>query len=341
VAAINSALSDQSSGVDFNRDIRPLLGPELDVVVLAGGTSSPQLVGMTEPTDKSKFETEIANAKPPAVHLEVGDWVVFSDTQPALDAFKQQADKAKLSDDSSFKDATAGLPSESNVTGYVNGAQALGLLQQGVPQLGALPVGQLQWLAVALSSQSDSVKVDGVAKTAQAAAENFTPTLLAKVPSSALAVLSFHGSAQLTQQLTQNPALAQAAGQLQQLLGISLSELADLIRGEGVLYVAPGAPFPEVSLVLEEAHPANALGTLNKLATRLAGTLHRKLTTAIPGTSVKKLDVGRAAIYYGVSGGTLVISDASSHIVGPVGTPITSDPTFTKAKSAAGLPDQS
>ena len=340
-AAINSALSNGSGGVDFNKDVRPLLGPEVDFVVLPNATGSPQFVAMTQATDKGKFEAELAKGTPPSVHIEVGDWVVFSDTQAALDAFKEQSDKGKLSDDSTFQDATSGLPSEANATAYVNGSQLLGALRQSVPQLGALPTGQLQWLAAALSSQSDSVKLDGAAKTGQSAVENYTPSLLAKVPSDALVVLSFHGSAQLTQQLTQNPQLAQAAGQLQQLLGVGLTQIADLIRGEGVLYVAPRAPFPEATLVLDEAHPATALGTLNTLATKLSAATHHKLKTAFPGAAIKELNLGPVAIYYGLSGGTLVISDASAHIVGPVGTAITSNSTFTKARTAAGLPDQS
>ena len=339
LAQINAGLS--SEGVDFNSDVRPLLGPELDLAVVASNTGSPQLVGMTQPTDKGKFEAAIAKGSNPSVHIEVGDWVVFSDTQSALDAFKTEADKGNLADDSSFKDATSGLPSETNLTAYVNGPQALGalkLLKQSAPQLSALPSGQLQWLSLALSSQSDAAKLEGAVKTSQSAGQNFKPTLLSKVPSGALALASFNGSAQLTQQLTQNPALAQAAGQLQQLLGVGLSDITNLIQGEGVLYVAPGIPFPEVTLVLQEAHPETAMATLNKVAARLAIALHGKLTAV---GAIKKLNLGPVAINYGISGGTIVISDSSGHIVGPVGTSITSDPVFSKAKDAAGLPDQS
>ena len=337
LAQINAGLSDQ--GVDFNRDIRPLLGPELDFAVLSAGSSSPQLVGMTQPTDKSKFEAEIAKGANPSVHVEIGDWVVFSDRETALDQFKTEAQKAKLADDSAFKDATGELPGgAANATAFVNGGQLLGVLEQSVPQLGALPTGQLQWVALALSSQSDAAKLEGVFKSAQSAGQSFTPKLLTKVPSNALALLSFHGSAQLTQQLTQNPTLAQATGQIQQFLGVGLTDITRLIAGEGALYVAPGVPFPEVTLVLEEANPAAAMATLNEVAARVAVALHGKLTAVGP---VKKLDLGTIAIYYGVSGHTLMISDSSGHIVGPVGTPITDDPVFSKAKDAAGLPDQS
>ena len=127
------------------------------------------------------------------------------------------------------------------------------------------------------------------------------------------------------------PALADLLCEAREASGLSIRQLAEQSGVDKAL----------ISRIEASVNKTAQLGTLNKLATRLAGTLHRKLTTAIPGTSIKKLDVGPVAIYYGVSGGTIVISDASSHIIGPVGTSITSDPTFTKAKSAAGLPDQS
>ena len=335
LAQINSGLSQ---GVDFNSDIRPLLGPETDFVVLAPSAAGRvQFVGLTQPKDAKKFDAALERGSSPSVHMEVDGWTVFSDEQAALDTFKTEAEKGKLAGDSTFKDATAGLPAETNLTAYVNGPQALGALKEGVPQLGTLPTGQLQWLALALSSQADAAKLEGAVKTSQAG-ENFTPTLLSSVPSGALAVLSFHGNAQLTQQLAQNPTLAQAAGQLERALGVSLTELAALIQDEGVLYVANGIPFPEVTLVLQEARPAAAIATLNKLAARLATALHAKLNT---NGRVKQLNFGSIAVNYGIKGKTVVISDSSGHIIGPVGTPITEDPVFTKAKNAAGLPDQS
>src|SRR5207253_11069196 len=109
-------------------------------------------------------------------------------------------------------------------------------------------------------------------------------------------------------------------------------------RAEGVSCGAPGLPFPEVTLVLQEAHPSVALATLNKLAARLAVAFHAKLTTV---GGIKQVNFGSVAAYYGVIGGTIVISDSSAHIVAPVGTSITGDPVFSKAKDAAGLPDQS
>lgn len=332
LAVINAALSDQ--GVDFNRDIRPLLGPELDFVVLSAGSSSPQLVGLTQPTDAQKFDSFLEKGSTPSVHTEIDGWTVFSDRESTLDQFKTEAAKGKLADDSSFKDSTADLPGQSNAIAYVNGAQALGLLQQSVPQLGALPAGQLRWGSASLTSESDSLKLDGSFASAQGVGGNFKATLLSRVPSGSLVVLSFHGSAELTRQLTQNPAIAQAGGQLQQTLGLSVADIVGLIQGEGVLYVRAGSPFPEVTLILQEPNPARAVSLLDRLASRLA---------PVVGATWKghALSFGPVSVRWGAVGGALVISDSSAPFGAGSSSSIIDDPVFSKAKEAAGLPDES
>lgn len=337
LASIEKSLS--SNGVDFNTKILPLLGPELDLVVLDGGGSSRQLVGMTKPTDAGAFNGYLDAANPPSPHMELDGWTIFARSQAALDAFTTEQAKGKLADDASFKEATGDLPSDANGIGYLNGAQAVGLLKGTVPQLGALPTGQLQWLAVALSSQSDSAKLDGVVKTSQSFGTPFKAKLLSQVPLGALAVVSFHGSAQLTSQLTQNPAVTKAAGPVKQFLGVALNDLTALVEGEGALYVAEGIPYPEVTLILEQRHPEAAMATMNTIAEKLATSFKGKLTD-YPGSDIKKLHLGGIAIYYGIVNRNLIISDASGHLLTGPGVPLFDDPVYTKAREAAGLPDQ-
>lgn len=338
LASIEKVLSD--NGVDFNTDILPLLGPELDLVVLDGGRSSPELVGMTKPTDALAFNGYLDAASPPAPHMEVEGWTIFARSQAALDAFTTEREKGTLADDASFKEATGNLPSDTNGIGYLNGTQAAALVQN-VPQLGALPAGQLQWLAVTLSSQSDSAKLGGVVKTTQSVGAPFKATLLSEVPLGALVAVSFHGSAQLRRQLTHSPAVARAAGPLKKFLGVGVTDLTALVEGEGALYVSAGIPYPEVTLVLKEQDPAAAMATLNKVAAKVASTFKGKLTDYVGAPGIKKLHLGGIAIYYGIARGNLMISDASGHLLASVGTPLADDPTFTKVKNAAGLPDRS
>ena len=285
--AIEKSLSDNN--VNFSTDVRPLLGPELDLVLLKDAAGTVQVIAMTQPTDAEKFAALLEKGKTPFKHAVVDGWTIFSETQAALTAFQTEADKGKLADDGTYKQATADLPTETNITAYVNGATAISALKSALPQAGVLPTGQLEWLGAALSTQTDSVKLVGAVKSGQLPGQTFKSTLLSYVPSGALVVASFHGSAQLTQQLTQNPAVAQVAGQLQRLLGVGLTDLSALVEGEGALYVAAGIPFPEVTLILKQQHPAAAMATLNKVAAKAAGAFNGKLTDFEGVAGVKKV----------------------------------------------------
>ena len=46
----------------------------------------------------------------PVKHVVVDGWTLFSETQAALTAFQTEADKGKLADDGTYKQATADLP---------------------------------------------------------------------------------------------------------------------------------------------------------------------------------------------------------------------------------------
>jgi hypothetical protein len=334
-ASIEKSLSD--NGVDFNTKILPLLGPEVDLVVLDGGASSPQLVvGMTKPSDASTFTGYLDAASPPAPHIELDGWTVFARSQAALDAFTKAQANGKLADDASFKEATGHLATDANGIAFLNGTKGAGLLKGNLP-LGAVPADQLQWLAVALSSQLDSAKLDGVFKTIKSFGTPFNAKLLYNVPSGALAVVSFHGSDQLTRQLNDNPAVAQAAGPIKEFLGVALTDLTPLVEGEGVLYVFAGAPYPEVTLMLTQRHPEAAMATMNTVAAKLADRLNGTLAD-YPGSAAMKLHLGKIAIYYGILNRTLIISDASGHVITGAGVPLRDDPLYTKARKAAGVP---
>ena len=83
VAKLKQQLTDQ--GVDYETDVKPALGPELDVaVVSAGNESSTKAVALTKPDDPAKFKALVAklNAKDSsgdrAVYREVDGWYALS-----------------------------------------------------------------------------------------------------------------------------------------------------------------------------------------------------------------------------------------------------------------------
>jgi hypothetical protein len=338
LAQIQKALADNNLG-----DARGLLGPELDVVVL-DGAGSPQVVALTQPTDTQKFDALLDRQSPPAMHAEVDGWTIFSDKQAALTGFTSAQSKGKLADVDSFKQATDQLPADANAIAYVNGAAAVTALKTAMPQTGSVPSFDFEWLGASLTARPDSVKLYGAVKSKQSVVTTFTPSLLSRVPSGALVVLSFKGSDQLRQQLRDNPAVQGQLGLVQQSLGVSVDQLYALISGEGVIYVRAGALFPEVTVVFDQSSPSAAQATVNKLATRVAGLFGGKVSNAaIPGVSgAKKIDIGApVAIYYGIVDGALVISDATGAFRGSASSSITADPVFQKASDAAGRPKAS
>jgi hypothetical protein len=86
------------------------------------------------------------------------------------------------------------------------------------------------------------------------------------------------------------------------------------------------------------------MGTVNKLATRVAGLVNGTVSdAAIPGVDgAKKIESGLpVAIYFGIVDGALVISDSTAGFQRSASPSITDDPVFQKASEAVGRPDES
>lgn len=330
--------SASNGGVNFRRDVVPLLGKEVDIVAVADSSGHAHVVGMTQPTDEQKFNDVLGTGSSPQAHERVGDWTIFGSKQEDLDAFTSAADKGKLADEGGFKDAIGELPDAANAKIYVSGARAIAAAKSAVPQLSQVPGGALDWLSVAVSSQSDGVKLDGAAKSSQSpSTQTFSPTLLDKVPAGSLVVASFKGLDSVLKQAEKSPSLQQLSA-LQGLLGVNLADIEHILSGEGVVYVQKGSPFPEVTLLVKQDDPTKAKATLDQLSARLSAFLNGRLTQV---GSIKKLSLGKVALYFGVDGGDLVISDTRAPFGRSVPAPLTSDSAFKDAKDAAGLPGES
>ena len=96
LAQLKQQLSAQ--GVDYDTDVKPALGPELDVaVVSAGDESSAKPVALTKPDDPAKFKALVAklNAKDSsgerAVYREVDGWYALSDSQASISRRRSRA----------------------------------------------------------------------------------------------------------------------------------------------------------------------------------------------------------------------------------------------------------
>jgi hypothetical protein len=332
---LNQDLSKQ--GLDLERDVLPALGPEVDVVFV-DVAGKPEAVGLTQPPNELVFEQLLAKSSEPLKHQRIGDWTAFSDKQAALDAVQNAKDHLDGAD--AFRDAMGELPDEANAKAYVNGTELAPTLRARSPELANVPLDSVEWASAAISSQDDGWKLEGAWKSKNGSAKTFSPTLLDRVPSGSLLVASFKGSDRTFAQLRNTPQGQQAMAQIQQLLGVGFDQLTRLTSDEGVLYVRKSVLIPEVTLILKQKDPRTAATTLNTLASRAAMFLGTRPVKANASGSVKRLPFDNFAVYYGVDGANLVISDSLAAFGRKPSSTIEHDPVFEKAKSAAGMPDE-
>jgi len=347
------------NGVDYEKDVKPALGPEVDVVLVSGpGAGQTSAVGLTKPKDAAKFKALVAKlnahdqdpSAKPVVYKAIDDgWYAVSESQAQIDAALKGSGGAALSDDGTFKAALEKLPGEALVKAYVDGRQLNELIQaqsqkSATPfDLSTLGLDKLEFVAASTSAESDGIRARGVTSGANLGGGEFSSKLLDGVPGDALAFLNFRGTGTTDQlkKLEANPTVIQALAQIQAVLGVSLDDILALLHNEVALYVRPGAGIPEVTLAIETKDQTAALSTLDRLAARLAAATNGQVQ---PGTQgghdVKTVNLGQIAIHYGGLGDKVLITTGVNGIADyGSGSKLADSADFKQAKSAAEMPD--
>ncbi|HUJ92417.1 MAG TPA: DUF3352 domain-containing protein [Gaiellaceae bacterium] len=318
----------QKTGLSWSDDVKPALGPELDLAVLpAASGGKPELVGLVQPGDSSKLTALLqkidAKSGQTLVTAQTGGWTAIAGTQAALDAVTGAS--SHLADDNTYQDATSKLSGDSIASVYANGTEAqqlLGSLGKSLPTP-ATDV-QLQWVSAGVAAESGGLKVDGYLRTqgGQSPGQPYASTLVSKIPSGALAVADFDAS---THAASLPKGLSAALG------------------GETALYVTAGAPIPAVTLVTHPSDPQAAADALDKAIGEFVTGLNN-----LPGGSVGlgsggsglSAILGSIHLYHDVVGDTLVASTSQQAISDyeGAGQKLADDGTFKDATSAASMP---
>jgi hypothetical protein len=349
LAQIQQSLT--KDGVDFDKDIKATVGPELDVAVWDIGAST-KVVGLTQPKDKAGFEAALGKGTDPAKYAEVDDWVLFSDKQATLDAFKALGG-SKLDGDDGFAEAMKDVPGKALARFYANGASlqdslAKALQSAGGPagSLGSLGSsgGSLVWAVAAVAAQSSGFKLDAVLKTKGGKAKNFDTKLLDKVPASAFAMTAFDGSSGVLgsqlDALAKNPALTSGLAQFQALTGVTLADVLQVLSGRGVIYARAGTPIPEITILEADLDVSKATGTLDRLSRALAGfTKQNPTPLTVSGVQVTQVPLGKGiSLLFGMVDGNLVVTTSQAAIADlkSGGGKLVNDATFQKAEAAVG-----
>jgi hypothetical protein len=353
-------------GIDFDLDIKPALGPEVDVAILDLTADATTAVLLTRPADPAKLEALLARAdgeKP--VWQVVDGWYVVSDSQDAIDRALAGPDEETLAESEAYQDALGELAGDPLGTVYLDGPALTRALTEGLAEsnaglsLDALGLGnELRYAALGLSAEAQGFRVEGVAASAGGGIETPGATasqLPSVVPSGAIVYVGFNGLDEGLSQLldlagAQTPDLDQQLAQAELFLGVSVeNDVLPIFGGEGALYVRPAAgEIPEVTLVLSPPDADKAVDTLDKLL-GVVGALSalgdgaglQPTPATVGGLPVQRLPLGdELTLYYGAIEGRLVVTTAESGIADLVGggARLTDDPVYREATQAAGLP---
>ncbi len=338
--ALTRALSKQK--LDLERDVRPALGPEVNVVLLDFANGGDDAVVLTQPADPAKLDALLEKSDVEYVKEEVAGWTVVAEKKELIDRFKQARSGGSLASTGTFKDATADLPGEALAKLYVNGARVMDALRgrgaDSIPGLGAL-----EWVSGDALAREDGVAVDLHAKADKIEAASYTPELASQIPSGVLAYLSFKNLQRPLDELLSLPEVEKQLGKLKAAAGVPLGDLTSLLAGEGAVYLRGGALIPEITAVLQVADEAGALATADRLAGSIADALGKRVEPSeAGGVPAKKIDLGPVSVYYAAVGGKLVISDSPGAITGlrSARDRLAENPAFREAKDAAGMPDE-
>jgi hypothetical protein len=343
----------QAQGVTLD-EIKAALGPEADFAFLAFQEGEGQAFGLTEAEDQAKLDAliqrldEADEGGGDTVKEEVDGWTIVSDGQAAIDAAKRAHEGDSLAESDAFEQAMGDLSDDALFRFFVDGAavsRQLDAQTQGAASSLA-GGGRLESIAGDVTAEEDGFGFNLVTRTSGGSEpKTYASQLVSLVPADVLVYASFNALGDQLKQVSSNPALQSQLGAIQGALGISVTELAALLSGEGAFFVRQGSPFPEVTLAVTVDDEQQAVTTIDRLAQRLAafgGGAAAPTATRIGDVDAKRLSLGQFAIYYAGFDGKLVITSATTGISGlsEGGDKLSDDDTFTQAQESAEMPDE-
>jgi hypothetical protein len=349
----------KQNGIDYEQDVKPALGSELDIVWLDLAGNGDHVVGLTQPGDDEAFKrlVEKGNAKAGSTKLhyqKVGDWEVFADKQALVDRFviESGGGGAKLGDDPGFQRAMDSVSEDSLVKAYVSGPGVMDELTKRAGPDAAKQfeqLGTLDWITAALRASSDGIRFDTVVRGTPGkllqnaySSSGFHASLPERVPGDALFYLGFHGAAGMLDKLGSTPQFS--APQLGPAAGI-LRDVGALLEGEDALYARKPAAgrIPEVTLVTEPKAGTDGVAVLDGVFQKYRSQLSVQPETAsFGGVEGRKLDFGPFQLDYANVGGKFVVTDLPQGIesLGSPSSTLAQSDTFKGAADASGLPAQ-
>ncbi len=332
---------EKKTKLSWENDVKPALGPELDLAVLgAGAGGSPQLVVLLQPADAGKLDallgTIASSGDPKPVSEQVGGWTAVSDSQAALDALSGAP--THLADSTVYQEATGRLAPDALLHAFADGGRARQLL--GSFALGSTPspgTGTLAWASADAVAQDGGLKIDGYMRGDGSGPQPqpYASDLVHRIPSGALLVADFQAKGGTA------PAAAGPASPLSGLLG-SLGKLGAALGGETAVYLGAGVPLPSVTLVTHSSDPQAAVDALDQAFSGLGGGASGPGSGSGSGGLDLGAILGALKLQHEVVDGNLVVSTSGQAIADfkSGGRKLADDGTFQEAQSASAMPGE-
>ena len=332
---------EQHAKLNWANDVKPALGSELDLVALPG--KQPQLVGLTQGGDQAKLDALLRKLDKGIVSARIAGWTAFSSSQEALDAVTSAT--TKLSDNNTYRAAVAKLAGDALVRAYANRAEAQQLLASLGKQAPAAATPPIAWASAEIVVAGDGVRVNGYSRDGSTVGvaprfrrtppAPYTSNLVDEIPSGVLLVADFP----VTPGQFQFSDTGAMPAPLKKFLGLSptfLAELDDVLGGETAVYVRPGLPIPEVTIVTQPSDTALAERSLADVLKTLRQSIGQS------GGFSGGFNPAGIPIVHEVVGGQLIISTSQQGIADfrSAGPKLASDPSFTAALQTSEMPAQ-
>jgi hypothetical protein len=352
--------SSEAGNIDFEHDIKPALGPEVDVVWFDFRNGGNDVVALTQPKDEKRFAALIEKGNSTGdsqlVTTTVDDWTVAADSRAKLRRFRRATSAGeKLADDDAFRDAMGELDETSAVRAYVAGPPVQRALDRALESGGAAPnltrgLAEMQSIAAAAIVEPDGLRADAALATEPAPEpKTYSPSLADSLPSGALLYVSTANLADPVRTIDRlvarsNSTYATQKSQVETVLGVTLEgDIYPLISGEQAVAVYPAKPIPKVVFVTKVPDEERAKRLVDRLLSlaRLGGLGVETYT--IGGTSVSDITQSGSDIhgFVAVAGGKLIISsarDTLARLLRGRGPKLAGDPPYREARAKADVP---
>ncbi len=363
---------EEDADVDFERDVKPAVGPEVDLVLLDFEDDEDAAVLLTQPADETKWRELLRKGDEPAVTEEIkGGWWAAAESQEVLDRFKDARGDDSLAESDAFEQAMEDLPDEALATAFVNGAALTAQLRQDsetTPEERealecVLGGGDVPSLSFGLAAEDDGFRLSGAFPTGdREAPESGSAELAEELPAGALVFGSIRDLGRQLRDVLRcvTDANEEARTQLMQAeLGLGLSfeeDILPLFDGETAYAVYPvsesgageaSTPFgaPAVTLVTDVEDEARARAIADQITARASAFLDGVdvADADIAGIGAKRVTVpNQGALFYAVFDGKLVLTSTEEGLRGfrEEGARLGDDEAYEGAREAAGAPDE-